>query len=142
MSCLSHFRCFHCFHCFLFPFFLFSLFLSLSWDVRAAPKPTYSVEAHSSEVNCLAFNPYSEFVLATGSADKTVALWDLRNLNVKLHSFESHTDEVLQVTLPLLLMTLSCGLLTRVSPSLSFSRRFPGLPTTRPSLPRRVQTGS
>ena len=70
----------------------------ISWDIRAAPKPSYSVEAHGAEVNCLAFNPYSEFVLATGSADKTVALWDLRNLNVKLHSFESHTDEVLQVT--------------------------------------------
>ena len=26
----------------------------------------------------MSFNPYSEFILATGSADKTVALWDLR----------------------------------------------------------------
>jgi WD40 repeat protein len=29
-------------------------------------------EAHSAEVNCLAFNPFNEYVLATGSADKTV----------------------------------------------------------------------
>ena len=29
-------------------------------------------EAHNAEVNCLAFNPYSEHILATGSADKTV----------------------------------------------------------------------
>ncbi|KAJ8972197.1 hypothetical protein NQ317_011585, partial [Molorchus minor] len=50
-----------------------------------------------SEVNCLSFNPYSEFILATGSADKTVALWDLRNLKLKLHSFESHKDEIFQV---------------------------------------------
>uniref|UniRef100_A0A8D2N171 Histone-binding protein RBBP4-like N-terminal domain-containing protein n=1 Tax=Zonotrichia albicollis TaxID=44394 RepID=A0A8D2N171_ZONAL len=49
------------------------------------------------EVNCLSFNPYSEFILATGSADKTVALWDLRNLKLKLHSFESHKDEIFQV---------------------------------------------
>ena len=35
--------------------------------------------------------------LATGSADKTVALWDLRNLKLKLHSFESHKDEIFQV---------------------------------------------
>ena len=45
----------------------------------------------------MSFNPYSEFILATGSADKTVALWDLRNLKVKLHSFESHKDEIFQV---------------------------------------------
>jgi len=45
----------------------------------------------------LSFNPYSEFILATGSADKTVALWDLRNLKLKLHSFESHKDEIFQV---------------------------------------------
>ena len=43
------------------------------------------------------FNPYSEFILASGSADKTVALWDLRNLKLKLHSFESHKDEIFQV---------------------------------------------
>lgn len=26
-----------------------------------------------------------------------VALWDLRNLKLKLHSFESHKDEIFQV---------------------------------------------
>lgn len=30
-------------------------------------------------------------------APQTVGLWDLRNLKVKLHSLESHTDEVLQL---------------------------------------------
>lgn len=28
---------------------------------------------------------------------QTVALWDLRNLRLKLHSFESHRDEIFQV---------------------------------------------
>ena len=28
---------------------------------------------------------------------QTVALWDLRNLKMKLHSFESHKDEIFQV---------------------------------------------
>lgn len=60
-------------------------------------KPSHTVDAHTAEVNCLSFNPYSEFILATGSADKTVALWDLRNLKLKLHSFESHKDEIFQV---------------------------------------------
>jgi len=49
------------------------------------------------EVNCLAFNPYSEYIVATGSSDKTVALWDLRNLKSKCHTFEKHGDEVFQV---------------------------------------------
>ena len=60
-------------------------------------QPSHTVDAHSAEVNCLSFNPYSEFILASGSADKTVALWDLRNLKLKLHSFESHKDEIFQV---------------------------------------------
>ena len=38
----------------------------------ASNKPSHTVEAHTAEVNCLSFNPYSEFILATGSADKTV----------------------------------------------------------------------
>uniref|UniRef100_A0A2K6M7F6 Histone-binding protein RBBP4-like N-terminal domain-containing protein n=1 Tax=Rhinopithecus bieti TaxID=61621 RepID=A0A2K6M7F6_RHIBE len=69
------------------------------WDIRSnnTSKPSHSVDAHTAEVNCLSFNPYSEFILATGSADKTVALWDLRNLILKLHSFESRKDEIFQV---------------------------------------------
>ena len=69
------------------------------WDTRciAHNKPSHTVDAHTAEVNCLSFNPYSEFILASGSADKTVALWDLRNLKLKLHSFESHKDEIFQV---------------------------------------------
>jgi hypothetical protein len=43
------------------------------------------------QVNCLAFNPKNEWVLATGSADRTVALYDLRKLSKCLHSFVNHT---------------------------------------------------
>ncbi|KAL6051479.1 Histone-binding protein RBBP4 or subunit C of CAF1 complex [Balamuthia mandrillaris] len=68
------------------------------WDTRQSPnKASHSVEAHRAEVNCLSFNPFSEFVLATGSADQTVALWDLRNLKSKVHTFDSHKSEVFQV---------------------------------------------
>eukprot|EP00035_Acanthoeca_spectabilis_P000938 m.76391 g.76391 ORF g.76391 m.76391 type:complete len:430 (+) comp10522_c0_seq1:81-1370(+) len=68
------------------------------WDTRTGQtKPRHKFQAHSAEVNCLAFNEFSEFTFATGSADNTVALWDLRNIKIKLHSFESHTDEVFQV---------------------------------------------
>ncbi|KAM4905803.1 LOW QUALITY PROTEIN: histone-binding protein RBBP7 [Sylvia borin] len=66
------------------------------WDTRSNTT-SKRVDAHTAEVNCLSFNPYSEFILATGSADKTVTLWDLRNLKLKLYSFESHKDEIFQV---------------------------------------------
>ncbi|KAK4048583.1 Histone acetyltransferase type B subunit 2 [Microbotryomycetes sp. JL221] len=72
----------------------------LLWDTRGnsgAVKPTARVEAHESEVNSLAFAPHNENILITGSADKTVALWDMRNLKLKLHTFEAHTEEVLQL---------------------------------------------
>lgn len=69
------------------------------WDIRKEGEAANdkSVEAHSAEVNCLAFNPFNEHVLATGSADKTVALWDMRNLSKKLYLLDSHTEEVSQV---------------------------------------------
>lgn len=69
------------------------------WDTRVAQtdKPRHIVNAHNGEVNCLSFNPFCEFILATGSADQTVALWDLRNLKAKLHALEGHTDEIFQV---------------------------------------------
>ncbi|KAJ1725791.1 Histone acetyltransferase type B subunit 2 [Coemansia erecta] len=72
----------------------------LIWDTRKAPgdKPVQDVIAHESEVNCVAFNPKSEYVFATGSGDTTVALWDLRNLKHKLHSLEAHKEEVLQLS--------------------------------------------
>ncbi len=50
--------------------------------------------AHNAEVNCVDFAPFSEFILATGSADKRVKLWDMRNLKQELHAMEAHTDEV------------------------------------------------
>ncbi|KAH8243947.1 hypothetical protein KR032_011734, partial [Drosophila birchii] len=69
------------------------------WDTRNkdTSKPCFTVDAHSTEVNCLSFNPYSQFLLVSGSADKTIALWDMRNLKQKLHCFESHKDEIFQV---------------------------------------------
>lgn len=60
-------------------------------------QPATTVIAHTAEVNCLSFSPYSEFLMATGSADKFVNLWDMRNMKSKLHSFEGHNNEVYQV---------------------------------------------
>ncbi|KAF8410408.1 hypothetical protein HHK36_002937 [Tetracentron sinense] len=62
------------------------------WDLRSN-KPQDSIIAHEKEVNSLAFNPYSEWVLATASSDTTVNLFDLRKLKMPLHSFSGHTSE-------------------------------------------------
>ncbi|KAF8408773.1 hypothetical protein HHK36_004842 [Tetracentron sinense] len=48
-------------------------------------------------VNCLAFNPFNEWVVATGSTDKTVKLFDLRKISTALHTFDCHKEEVFQV---------------------------------------------
>ncbi|KAK6930479.1 Histone-binding protein RBBP4, N-terminal, partial [Dillenia turbinata] len=93
----------------------------LIWDLRtpSANKPIQSVIAHQSEgirivhpgflanhvlgaflltlVNCLAFNPFNEWVVATGSTDKTVKLFDLRKISTALHTFDCHKEEVFQV---------------------------------------------
>ncbi|KAK1304464.1 Histone-binding protein MSI1 [Acorus calamus] len=71
----------------------------LIWDIRtpAANKPVQSVVAHQGEVNCLAFNPFNEWVVATGSTDKTVKLFDLRKMSTALHTFDCHKEEVFQV---------------------------------------------
>jgi len=52
------------------------------WDIRATfgqgPVHTNKV-SHDLDVNSISFNPVNEFLFATGSADTTIALWDLRN---------------------------------------------------------------
>lgn len=90
--------CWHCLHD--------SLFASVSddrklmvWDSRSnsTDQPIHAIVAHNAEVNCVSFNPYNEYILATGSSDKTVNLWDLRKLDSNLHTFRNHDDEVFQV---------------------------------------------
>ncbi|CAG8470271.1 2848_t:CDS:2, partial [Paraglomus occultum] len=66
------------------------------WDTRNdREKPAYNIIAHEKAVNALAFNPHNEHVVATGSVDMNVSLWDLRNLKYKLHMMEYHKDEIL-----------------------------------------------
>lgn len=65
-------------------------------DTRS-PKDEAAVVAengHRDAINAIAFNPKAETVIATGSADCTIAIWDLRNLKAKLHTCEGHRDHV------------------------------------------------
>jgi histone-binding protein RBBP4 len=56
-----------------------------------------SVFAHDSEINSIDFNPLNEFLLISGSTDKTCALWDIRKINLKLHSFIHHNEKIMGV---------------------------------------------
>eukprot|EP00271_Cylindrocystis_brebissonii_P000883 TRINITY_DN11054_c0_g1_i1.p1 TRINITY_DN11054_c0_g1~~TRINITY_DN11054_c0_g1_i1.p1 ORF type:complete len:458 (-),score=116.75 TRINITY_DN11054_c0_g1_i1:310-1683(-) len=69
------------------------------WDTRSNTpgKPSQQAEAHTREMNCLAFHPVNEFLLATGSADKTIHLRDMRKLQDPLHILANHKEEVFQV---------------------------------------------
>ena len=52
----------------------FAFHLCKPYHIAGNAARAQQVEAHEAEVNCLGFNPFNEFVLATGSADKTVRL--------------------------------------------------------------------
>ncbi|CAF9922950.1 MAG: Histone acetyltransferase type B subunit 2 [Heterodermia speciosa] len=55
---------------------------------------TQAIGGHSDAINALSFNPASEYVLATGSVDTTIGIWDLRNLKSKLHVLTGHQQAV------------------------------------------------
>lgn len=57
----------------------------------------HKVKAHDEPVNGIAFNPASDFVVATASTDKTIGLWDIRNIKSKLHSLSGHTNDVIGI---------------------------------------------
>ena len=66
-------------------------------DTRSASNAssaTQAVGGHQDAINALSFNPASEYVLATGSADNSIGIWDLRNLKSKLHALAGHNDSV------------------------------------------------
>lgn len=66
-------------------------------DVRnstTTASATQAIDGHADAINALSFNPASEYLLATGSADKSIGLWDLRNLKSKMHALVGHTDSV------------------------------------------------
>ncbi|MCJ1369846.1 Histone acetyltransferase type B subunit 2 [Loxospora ochrophaea] len=66
-------------------------------DLRQSTTSSSSSQAtngHQDAINALSFNPASEYVLATGSADNSIGIWDLRNLKSKLHALIGHADSV------------------------------------------------
>ncbi|XP_074558735.1 uncharacterized protein LOC141814695 [Curcuma longa] len=48
-------------------------------DSSSSSKPTFTLKAHDKPVTSISFNPAAPNLLATGSTDKTVKLWDVSN---------------------------------------------------------------
>jgi histone-binding protein RBBP4 len=71
----------------------------LLWDTRAnSVDPFVQItEAHGADINSIAFNPHHEFLLATGSADQFIKLWDIRNTSDAIHTLNGHDKEVFQI---------------------------------------------
>lgn len=64
------------------------------WDSRESLSPVASIEAHIAEVMSVDYSPFDQNLLITGSSDKSVAVWDIRNPKNKLFSLRQHKDEV------------------------------------------------
>lgn len=69
----------------------------LDLRTKADSQAAISTRAHDDAVNAVAFNKASDFVLATGSADKTIGIWDLRNIKEQLHTLIGHEADVTTV---------------------------------------------
>ncbi|KAH7833663.1 hypothetical protein Vadar_008531 [Vaccinium darrowii] len=57
----------------------------------------HTITENAAKVNCLAFNPFNEWLVATGPTDETVKLFDLCKISTALHTFDRHKEEVFQV---------------------------------------------
>lgn len=51
-----------------------------------------SLASHTSFIHAVAWQPASEFHLATASMDKTLKLWDTRS-SIPLSTLEGHTEQ-------------------------------------------------
>ena len=64
---------------------------------KRADKSMNSIEGHSDFINSIDLNSVNENIYITGSKDNTIALWDLRKPELKLHSFIHHKEAVTNV---------------------------------------------
>lgn len=50
--------------------------------------------AHNTAINALSFNPFNEYILATGSSDTSVHIWDMRCLRKPVYGLHGHSGDV------------------------------------------------
>eukprot|EP00873_Tetraselmis_striata_P017230 jgi/Tetstr1/437494/TSEL_026173.t1 len=74
--------------------------LLIVYDDRLPPvsAAVSKVVAHQDEIHCVAFHPAAEPLLATGSADHTLGLFDTRKLERPLHVMAHHSDCIYQIS--------------------------------------------
>ena len=53
-----------------------------------------SIEGHVQEIMSVDTSPFDQYLVITGSADSTVAVWDMRNVKTKLFSLRGHSKDV------------------------------------------------
>jgi len=66
------------------------------WDVRQ-PRPTLSLAAHQFEVLTADWCKYNDCVIATGSVDKSIKVWDVRQPQNELAVLRGHSYAVRRV---------------------------------------------
>ena len=55
------------------------------WDMRQRG-PAKAIDAHVAEIMSVDYSPFDQNLMITGSCDKSVAVWDTRNMKTKLFS--------------------------------------------------------
>jgi serine/threonine protein kinase len=79
------------------------------WDARQSGAPLQVLDGHENSVQALAYAP-QQLLLASGSADKTVRVWDLDTLSLK-RSYSGSRDFVTSVAFSLSGKLLAAGAL-------------------------------
>ena len=59
---------------------------SVAYFLQKDSKPKQNILAHSNEILTCDWNKYNEFIIATGSVDRTVKIWVKRQLDLILES--------------------------------------------------------
>lgn len=63
-------------------------------DIRTGSRAMEITTAHLGDVKCVDYAPTTQYRLASGSKDGSVALWDTRNASKEIMSFDAHSHWV------------------------------------------------